>query len=286
MIPSTRPKPSAGAAGRSRIVTRVAEDGAGVRQRTSLERELRRLERRNDELRARTAEADEARGALLSMLSHDLRNPLSVIQMSARLLVQKGELGGSRRMVDALMRAADELNMMAQEMSDAGRLQMGHLAVERKRVALGPLVERAVTATRPLAESKGAEVAVDLGSCLPEVVGDRERLGKVMTDLLANAIKFTPKNSAIRVRALATEAEVRVSVTDAGPGIAGDQHAQLFSLPKTARTRLRQGEGLSLYVAKGVAEAHGGRLGVESEAGRGATFTLSLPLGGEEDAAE
>ena len=281
----------------SRITSRATDgkDRAAARSRTAIEREQRRLARVCADLRESAEEAERAQGELLGILSHDLRNPLSVILMSTRMLSHpsagrsppaagaRPDAAGAawdppnRRLIDALSRAAEELSHLAQDMSDAGRLEAGRLSVAMEAVDVAPLVAHAVGAMRPHADVKHLRLKGEVESDVSPAFGDRDRIGRVLINLIANAVKFTPKNGAITVRARLVEGEVWFSVQDTGPGLAPEQHAQLFTLPKSTRTRVGQGAGLSLYVARGTVEAQGGRLWAESEPGQGATFIFALP---------
>lgn len=285
----------------SRITSRATDgkDRAAARSRTALEREQRRLARVCADLRESAEEAERAQGELLGILSHDLRNPLSVILMSTRMLAhptagRAPPAAGpawdppNRRLIDALSRAAEELSHLAQDMSDAGRLEAGRLSVAMEAVDVAPLVAHAVAAMRPHADVKHLRLKGEVESDVPPAFGDRDRITRVLINLIANAVKFTPKNGSITVRARLVEGEVWFSVQDTGAGLAPEQHAQLFTLPKSTRTRVGQGAGLSLYVARGTVEAQGGRLWAESEPGQGATFIFALPEAeeGAEPAAE
>ncbi len=283
----------------SRITSRVvdATERASTRGRGALERDHRRLSRVCAGLRETAEEAERAQGELLAILSHDLRNPLSVILMSTRMLAHPSSgrpspagsaPGGAaadapnRRLIEALSRAAEELSNLAQDMSDAGRLEAGRLSVAMDAVDVAPLVAHAIAVMRPHAEVKHLRLKGEVADDVPPAFGDRERMTRVLINLIANAVKFTPKNGAITVRTRFVEGEVWFSVQDTGPGIAPEQRAQLFTLPKSTRARVSQGAGLSLYVARGTVEAQGGRLWAESEPGQGSTFFFAHPEAAED----
>ena len=286
----------------SRITSRAvdATDRAPTRSRGALEREHRRLSRVCAGLRETAEETERAQGELLAILSHDLRNPLSVILMSTRMLAQatSGRASGSassapsgaaadapsRRLIEALSRAAEELSNLAQDMSDAGRLESGRLSVAMEAVDVAPLVAHAVSVMRAHADVKHLRLKGEVEDDVPPAFGDRDRMQRVLINLIASAVKFTPKNGAITVRARFVEGEVWFSVHDTGPGIAPEHRAQLFTLPKSTRTRVSQGAGLSLYVARGTVEAQGGRLWAESEPGQGSTFFFAHPEATEDSA--
>lgn len=275
----------------SRITSRAIDgtERAAVRSRGSLEREHRRLARLCAGLRESAEEAERAQGELLAVLSHDLRNPLSVILMSARMLARPPTIPPpesvpmpgwevpNRRLIEALSRAAEELSNLAQDMSDAGRLEAGRLSVAMEAVDVAPLVAHAVAVMRVHAEGKNLRLTGEVTGELPPAFGDRDRMTRVLINLIANAVKFTPKNGAVTVRARAVDGEIWFSVEDTGPGLSADQRAQLFTLPKSTKQRVGQGAGLSLFVAHGTVEAQGGRLWAESEPGHGSTFYFAHP---------
>jgi signal transduction histidine kinase len=279
----------------SRITSRALEgtERAPARSRGSLEREHRRLSRLCAGLRESAEEAERAQGELLAVLSHDLRNPLSVILMSTRMLAHPnggrpasappdrnpapGWEAPNRRLIDALSRAAEELSNLAQDMSDAGRIEAGRLSVAMEAVDVAPLVAHAVSVMRAHADVKNLRLTGEVADDVPPAFGDRDRMTRVLINLIGNAVKFTPKNGAITVRARFVDGEVWFSVEDTGPGLSAEQRTQLFTLPKSTRSRVGQGAGLSLFVARGTVEAQGGRLWAESEVGHGSTFFFAHP---------
>jgi signal transduction histidine kinase len=283
----------------SRITSRAVDgpERAPARSRGALEREHRRLSRLCAGLRENAEEAERAQGELLAVLSHDLRNPLSVILMSTRMLALPAgrapagaapagaagpALEPNRRLIEALSRAAEELSNLAQDMSDAGRLEAGRLSVAMTSVDAAPIVAHAVNVMRTHAEAKHLRLKAEVADGLPPAFGDRDRMTRVLINLIGNAVKFTPKNGAITVRARQVEDEVWFSVEDTGPGISPEQRAQLFTLPRSTHTRVGQGAGLALFVAHGTVEAQGGRLWAESEPGHGSTFFFAHPEAAED----
>jgi signal transduction histidine kinase len=285
-------KQVSGGARASRIAKRTADvtPRGAPRPRSSVERGYRRLERLCDALREEAEWARRDQTELCSTLSHDLKNTINVLMVSTQMLARAVPADApARRYLDALARAGDELNQMAQDVSDAARINEGELEVTVKRVAAASLVEEAVLAVRPLAQSKAIVVTADVSPGLGEVLCDRARLVRVLAVLAGNAIRFTPKAGAITFRAEPDDEGARFSVTDTGPGIAPEHRAALFARPfaprdpargappRRARYRATQGSGLALFVARGVIEVHGGRVWVESEPGRGSTFFFTLP---------
>jgi signal transduction histidine kinase len=280
MVALTRRKQINGGPRTSRITMRPPEgvERSSGRSRSGFERELHRLERLCETLREGAEKADLAQAELLKTLSHDLRNPLSVILVSTPMLARAIPPDqSSRRYVNAITRAAEEMNHMLQDFADAGMLETGRLVVERAPLEVGPMIEQALNSARLLAEPKGVRISSEIPEDTPAVLGDRERIVKVLSNLMSSAIRFTPKNGAITVRAEPDDDATLFSVADTGPGIPLEHRELVFTRPTGARRPIVQGAGLAFYVVKGVVEAHGGRVWVESEVGRGSSFFFTLP---------
>jgi len=251
-----------------------------TRREAATQRELRRLEKLCVDLREEVESAERSRRETLSIVSHDVRNPLSVILVSAKLLARSipSESNG-RRQLDAIARAADEINHLVQELLDASSIESGGLTVGQEALEIEPLVTKAIQQAQPLAAQKSLRLEAHLADDLPPVLGDSDRIVQVIASLIINAVKFTPKAGSISVRADAVDGEARLSVTDSGPGIPDELRPLVFSRHVHAAVRpLGQGTGLSAFVAKGIVEAHGGRIWVESKVGEGSTFRFSLPV--------
>jgi two-component system, chemotaxis family, sensor kinase Cph1 len=230
----------------------------------------------------REQRAVRARDDLVAVVSHDLRNPLGVIQMQAAILLQTVGSGSeefSRRIqtsVDHIQRAVRRMNTMIRDLLDLAKLEAGRFTLQCTQCQINELVEESLLILRPLAEAKWITLTSDLRGDL--VNADRDRIFQVLSNLVGNAIKFTPGQGSIFVRAETMNAEVRVTVSDTGPGIPPDQLANLFDRYWQARPSDQEGSGLGLFIAKGIIEAHGGRIWTEACAGAGATFVFTLPV--------
>lgn len=280
MVAVTRRKQVNGGPRTSRITMRPTEGGdrGSGRSRAPFEREMRRLERLCETLREGTEKADLAQTELLQAFSHDLRNQLTLILMSTQLMARAiAPDQPTRRHVSAIMRAAEEMDHLLRDLADARMIDSGRFVVERTSQEIGPMIEQALGSARPFAEAKGVQISIDLVKGTPAVIGDRERIIKVLSTLVSNAIQFSPKNGTITVRAEPQEGAARFAVIDSGPGIPREKRGFVFTLPLGTKRPLIQGAGLACYVTKGVIEAHGGRVWFESEPGRGSTFFFTLP---------
>lgn len=288
MVALTRRKQTNGAARASRIAIRSAEPASpgATRSRAAVEREVRRLERLCETLREGAEASQEAHGELLKNISHDIRNPLSTIIMSARMLERTMPAGErNRHYVDTITRAADELNDMLDDVSDARRIDAGILVLERSPHEVGPMLEQALQAARVPAELRGVTISIKVEEGTPPVPVDRERITKVLSNFVINAVKFTPKQGQVRVRVEPEDDAVLFSINDTGPGIPLEEQPMVFT-NGVAGSRKVQGAGLPFYVAKRIIESHRGCLWLESEMGQGTTFFFTLPAEGSEDESE
>lgn len=225
---------------------------------------------------------DEARRAVrvrddvLAIVSHDLRNPLSTILTSTeRLLMRDPE--DARQSIARCRRAAQRMTRMISDLVDAASLDSGTLSLDRRDHDLLRVVNDAIDLLQPLAEARGLTLAAGANAELSAFC-DRERVVQVLSNLVGNAIKFSPAESTIRIAAELWGSMVRISVSDGGPGITPDLLPRIFDRYwHTNNAHNRQGAGLGLYIAKGIVEGHGGRIWVDSVPGRGSTFYFTLP---------
>ena len=229
---------------------------------------------------------DEARAAVrvrddvLAIVSHDLRNPLSTILTSTDRLLEALEDDGAptRLALERCQRAARRMTHMISDLVDAASLETGTLSLDQRDNELGRVMSDALDLLSPLADARGLSLTTGLGPDAARAFCDRERIVQVLSNLVGNAIKFTPRGGHIRVSAEAWGEMVRVAVVDDGPGIAPELIPRIFDRYwHVAQRESRQGAGLGLYIAKGIVENHGGRIWVESTLGRGSTFFFTLP---------
>ncbi|MFO0618821.1 MAG: ATP-binding protein [Polyangiaceae bacterium] len=213
---------------------------------------------------------------ILAVVSHDLRNPLASIHMSAGLLIRREADARSRKQYEIILRATGRMERLIDDLLDMASIQAGRLAVVRKAQQIGPIIEEAAEIARPLAIANGQTItsAVETGNAESEV--DRERILQLLANLLGNAKKFSPPGGAITVRARLANGAIECSVSDTGPGIVDGDLAHIFD-PYWSATHEKKGVGLGLFISKAIVEAHGGRIFVESRPGRGTTFTFTLP---------
>lgn len=224
-------------------------------------------------------EATRARDDVLGVVAHDLRNPLNTIVLSAQRLLQQQSREGAPRAPSPLcsiLSSAHRMDRLIQDLLNVARLDAGQLAVEVHPEPASALLQEAFEAAGPLAS--GLHLSLDVPETLPWVRADRERLLQVFSNLLGNALKFTPRGGQVTLGARVEGDVVRFWVRDTGPGIAPEALEHLFDRFWQARRGDRRGAGLGLSIAKGLVEAHAGHLWVESEPGRGSTFSFTIPV--------
>ena len=222
--------------------------------------------------------AIQLRDEVLGIVAHDLRNPLSLILMEARLLGSnwQGPERRKRQPAEVIEDAASRMNLLIQDLLDVTSIEAGHLTVEKVRLAGAQIVSDAVDGHRALASSRSIELRLDMPQEIPEISADRDRLLQVFDNLIGNAVKFTPPGGCITVGAALRDTDVLLWVGDTGSGIAIGDHPHVFDRFYQARVARRSGAGLGLAIVRGIVEAHGGRVWVESTPGRGSTFFFTV----------
>ncbi|MBI2568679.1 MAG: GAF domain-containing protein [Candidatus Schekmanbacteria bacterium] len=236
-------------------------------------------------------EAIRAREELLAVVSHDLRSPLSSITLGVSCLEEllpECKDGEMVPVVTALRRSAAGMSRLIEDLLDAARIEAGRLAVTLKAQQVFPVVREAVEAVRLLAEQKALRLEERLAGHSPIARCDYQRLLQALANLLGNAIKFTPASGSVAIGVETVEGEVRFTVADTGPGISEQALPHVFDRYWQAGGSASAGAGLGLYIVKGIVEAHGGRIWVESRLGAGSAFLFTLPPAlpsGEERAA-
>jgi len=225
--------------------------------------------------------ATQARDEVLAIVSHDLRNPLNVISLAAgrlqRTPSQEGEVW--RKQLGVIQRSADQAVHLIQDLLDATKMEAGRFTVEQRPEDVARLVDEAVELHRPLAEARSLRLELQVEDALPPVLADRGRVLQVFSNLIGNALRFTPAGGSITLWAQREPGAVRFSVVDTGPGIPPEHLPHLFERFWQAKEGSREGAGLGLPIARGLVEAHGGHMEVSSTLGQGSTFCFTLPVG-------
>jgi signal transduction histidine kinase len=239
----------------------------------------------NASLYRQTRQAVAAREETLAVISHDLRNPLGAILMNANLVkrVAGDDAQGRllRTQADRILRSGERMNNMIEDLLSHSKIEAGRLALNDAHRCGTEVVEEAIETMRPWAVEKRIHLEVHVETDDFRMRCDHDRLLRVLTNLIGNAIKFTPEEGWVKLCIEDFGAdELRFRVSDTGPGIPRAHQAQVFERFWQARETAHKGAGLGLAIAKGIVEAHGGRIWVESELGKGATFQFTIPKAG------
>jgi signal transduction histidine kinase/DNA-binding response OmpR family regulator len=229
-------------------------------------------------------QAAEMRRDLVAVVAHDLKNPLNAVAMAAALLSKSAPAGTDgdrgRRQSGIITRAADRMNRLIHDLLDVSAIDAGRLELELQPHRVGPLVSEALESMAPMAQERQMTldrvVAADTETL--SALCDRDRLLQVFSNLIANAIKYTDPGGRVTVAAQCVDGALWFAVADTGPGIADEHVPHLFDRFWRVRGRKRDGTGLGLWIVKGLVEAHGGTVSVDTAVGSGARFSFTVPL--------
>jgi signal transduction histidine kinase len=229
-------------------------------------------------LARRAQAAAQAREDVLGVVAHDLRNPLNVVTMTTQLFLEIEPKGEQRvKLLRAMQSAARQMNRLITDLLEVVRLESGRLGLELRDTPAGDILMQTKELSEPSAVENGVALeirAVDAGL---HVRADTERVLQVLGNLVGNALKFAGRGARVTLGAVGAGPQAVFSVADTGPGIAPEEVPRLFDRFWQARTD-RRGVGLGLTIARGIVEAHCGRIWVESRVGEGATFYFTLPV--------
>jgi PAS domain S-box-containing protein len=233
-------------------------------------------------------EADRRKDEFLAMLSHELRNPLAPIRHAVTLLQQVDDAEIRRQACAILDRQVDHMTRLVNDLLDLSRITRGDINVSKQEVDLAAVVEAAIETSRPLVEAGGHRLDITLPEKPVSVVADRQRLAQVVSNLLNNAAKYTPRGGRISLELSTASDAAAISVRDNGIGIPAEELPLLFGMftqLDSSRGRAPGGLGVGLALARQLVELHGGTVEARSEGpGRGSEFTVRIPLPGTESA--
>jgi signal transduction histidine kinase len=243
------------------------------------------VNRMNDELRRLYGELEAAsrhKSEFLANMSHELRTPLNAIIGFSQVLREEmfGEVNPKQaEYLDDIVSSGNHLLALINDVLDLSKVEAGQVELEIAPFSLREALERGVGMVRERATRDGVQIVLAVDPEVDVVEGDERRIRQVIFNLLANAVKFTPAGGAVGASAAQVNGEVRVSVTDTGPGIAPGDRERIFEEFQQTEVGVaqREGTGLGLALSKRFVELHGGRIWVDSEVGKGSVFVFTLP---------
>jgi len=267
----------------NRMAARLQESYAGlehqVEERTQeLTTALSRLDEQTRELEA----ASRHKSEFLANMSHELRTPLNAISGFSQVLRKElyGEINEKQaEYLDDVLASARDLLSLIDDVLDLSKVEAGQIELQVVPFSLPAAVERGVVIVRERAAKEGVRISISSDPGIDTVIGDERRVRQVILNLLSNAVKFTPAGGTVDVAVARLDGEVRVSVSDSGPGIAPEDHDRIFEefQQAAAGKEQREGTGLGLALSKRLVELHDGRIWVESQPGKGSRFVFTLP---------
>jgi signal transduction histidine kinase len=226
-------------------------------------------------------QAARARERILAIVSHDLRNPLGTIRMTAQALIEAPSIAEERRrqQLTRIQGATDRMERLIEDLLDMARIDAGKgLSLRPEVHEVAPLVEEVGEVAAPRAAAKGIALRWAVAADLRPLWCDRQRIFQVLGNLISNALKFTPEGGEVELRAEPAGGGVVFVVADTGTGMDEKDVGRIFDPYWQASRTASLGTGLGLPIVKGIVQAHGGRIRVESRPGRGTTISFTLPL--------
>ena len=238
----------------------------------------------------REKEIDQMKSDFISLVSHELRTPLtSIIGFVSFILDGKaGEINDKQRnSLVRVQRQSKRLAALINDLLDISRIESGRIQMEQAPISILDIVTQRIDEIRPQADEKSIQLNLTAPESVPQIFGDEARMGQVFTNLIGNAIKFTPNNGEVSVKVEADGNLLHVEVIDTGPGIPPEERQKIFDKfyqLSDISTRQQGGSGLGLSISKSIVEAHGGKLWIDDgNQGKGSNFQFVLPLVREDD---
>lgn len=221
----------------------------------------------------------KSRDAVLAIVSHDLKNPVAAVALSAQMLAKyEFDFHKIKKIAKRIQSSAMTMDRLIADLLYIGKIESGEMTFDSDRVDTKSVLEAAIETLSDKAEQMGILVEKHFDEVLPEFVGDGGRITQVLWNLIGNAIKFTDKGGVITVSCSSRESELEIAVSDTGCGIAPENLNKVFDRYWQDAKTARLGSGLGLWIAKGIVEAHGGKIWAESGIGQGSRFVFTLPI--------
>jgi signal transduction histidine kinase len=251
----------------------AAEKDRVIAERSSDKYEA--LASENARLLKEAQQAVRVREQVLAVVSHDLKSPLGAILMTTDALAKKAALPEP---VARIQRAAKRMLRLIDDLLDFASIEAGHLAIRRRAQSPGQILQETLAGFESIARDAELHLTVEIDPDLPDAHCDRDRILQVLSNLVGNATKATVAGGRLTLKVQARDGELLFSVSDSGPGISAEDAEHLFERYWRGGEVEYKGTGLGLAIARGIVNAHGGRIWVESELGRGATFLFTVPV--------
>jgi PAS domain S-box-containing protein len=267
-----------------RLATALADRAALAIENARLYEQERVLRQQLEGLNRQIQAVDRRKTEFVTLVSHELRTPLTSMAGYIALLLegQGGPLTTRQReWLGTIGDNADCLVTLIDDLLDIARIEAGKIELKRTPLDLIPLIHEVARVLRPQLEGKGQSLTLDLAAALPAIVGDADRIRQILTNLLSNALKYTPCGGHIIIAACGDADCARVAVQDTGVGLTPDEQAELFTPFFRAQHDMTQGvggTGLGLAITRALVELHGGAITVTSVPGQGSTFSVTLPI--------
>lgn len=227
-------------------------------------------------------QAIRLREDVLAVVSHDLKNPLGIVKGFNELIASYAMSSMVNHSIleatQAIERSVRQMERLVNDLLDFAKIQSGTLSIESKPYQVSNLIWEGAEIIKHHADKKNISMQIDVQPQLPMVNCDSDRIKQVFSNLLGNAIKFSPENSFLKIRALRNPSDVEITITDYGPGISSDNLSHIFDRYWQVRETAKLGNGIGLSIAKGIVEGHHGKIWAESKIGKGTTFHFTLPI--------
>jgi signal transduction histidine kinase len=243
-------------------------------------RELRRSLASERLAHAEAERANRTKDEFIAVISHDLRDPLSSIHLNLAVMqkmTRASSLDTAQPILASMERASLQMQRLVKGLLDIAAIEAGRFMLDRSPFMAGNLLQEVAEVLEPIARQKRIEIRVRVGEERTEVLGSRDHLSQVCSNLLANAIKFTSDGGVVEGRVFRDGGGTVFEIADSGPGLAAEDVPHIFDRFWRARGTRSQGMGLGLAIAKGIVEAHRGTIEVQSTQGRGTTFRFRIP---------
>jgi signal transduction histidine kinase len=241
--------------------------------------ERKRLEETYRRLYEEAQRAVAARDDVLSFVSHDLGNPLAAIRIATAVLLKRMDANDpDGRHVAGIREAVEQAQRLIRDLLDIQKLEAGKLVLSPGRIDIDPLIDETIHALRPLIDEKNLRIARESSGDIPKVLADADRVTQIISNLVGNALKFSPQNGTVTVMSSHVGNEVVVGIRDEGPGIQAEHIPHIFDRYWQAKHSGKVGHGIGLSIVQAMVKAHGGRVWAESTFGEGSTFYFALPV--------